>query len=209
MDKPSKRIIFTKGDHAKVEFVAAPEGTADSIGTIKGYALVWNVLSSDRGGYKVRLLPGSAKFTSTVHALYHHEWTGGPLGDTQTNTLRILPADDYGIPVEIDLPDTTNGRDTLELVRTGRMTGMSFAMIGKPTSHETEEDGETVLNAEAYEVDEVTVTALPAFTQTVVAVKPDPEPEQLSADKKNPESGKESARQSRKLSELRLSVLKL
>lgn len=169
--QPDKRTIYTAADDAKLTFAAAVEG-ADHIGTLVGYPLVWNVISSDRGGYRVRLLPGSAEFVPTTHALYHHEWAGGPLGDTATNTLRIIP-DEYGVRVEIDLPNTTAGRDVLELVRTRRMRGMSFAMIGAPEGTVTEEGGLTIFNASSYTVDEVTVTAIPAFSETSIDVKPE------------------------------------
>src|SRR4051794_35329209 len=128
MDQPTKRTIYTGATDAKLTFAAAPEGDTGTIGTLTGYAMVWGVLSSDRGGYKVRLQPDSATPTPLTHAYYHHEATRGPLGDTATNTLRISP-DTYGVKVEIDLPNTSVGRDTLELVRTGRARGMSFAML--------------------------------------------------------------------------------
>jgi hypothetical protein len=169
-----RRIIFTAAADARLVFAAAAgDGAApapDKIGTLAGYALVWNVLSSDRGGFKVRLLPGSARFADPTHALYHHEYTGGPLADTGTGTLRLFP-DDVGVRVEIDLPNTTNGRDVAELVRTRRVRGMSFAMVGDPKFRETTEGGQPILEAESYLVDEVTVTAIPAFRQTDIGVK--------------------------------------
>jgi HK97 family phage prohead protease len=168
--RPDNRVIFTGSAATRLKFEAAPAGATDKIATLKGYPLVWNVLSSDRGGFKVRLLPGSARFTPLAHALYHHEYTGGPLADTETSTLRIGPADDYGQPVEIDLPNTTIGRDVLELVRTGRLKGMSFAMVDAPASTEKTENGQAIVEARDYLVDEVTITAIPAFSQASVGL---------------------------------------
>src|SRR5688572_29721693 len=114
----SERTIYTGADDARLTFAdAAPD--AEHVGTVKGYAIVWNVPSSDRGGYRVRLRPGSAKFTANVHALFHHEFRD-VLGDTTSGTLRILPADAYGIAIEVDLPRTQLGRDVWELVKTRR-----------------------------------------------------------------------------------------
>jgi hypothetical protein len=38
-----------------------------------------------------------------------------------------MAEDEFGLKVEIDLPDTTVGRDTAESIRRGDMDGMSFA----------------------------------------------------------------------------------
>ena len=131
--------------------------------TIAGYALVWGVLSVDRGGYKVRLLPNSAKFATPTLALWHHEWKD-VLASTANGTLRVQ-SDPYGVRVEIDLANTNAGRDVAELVRRGDVRGMSFAMVDDPVATRKTENGETVLEAQSYLVDEVTVTAVPAFTQ--------------------------------------------
>jgi HK97 family phage prohead protease len=202
----NNRIVYTSAEDARIQFAAAVEGEPNKIATLSGYAIVWNVPSSDRGGYKVRLAPGSATFTSNVHALYHHEFRD-VLGDTASQTLRILPADDYGVPVEIDLPNTGLGRDLLELVRTSRVRGMSFAMTDAPTAVENVEGDQTYLDVSAFVCDEVTVTPIPAFTETTIAVKPDPQPETFA--KKNPGATEERIRQMRKNEEHRLSVLKL
>lgn len=221
----SKKIIFTRDAKLSVkEFANVPADQKPSegatIGTLSGYAIVWNVLSSDRGGYKVRLLPKSGRFTAPAHALYHHDFAGGPLGDTASGTLRVLPPDDYGQPVEIDLPNTTLGRDTLELVKSKRMKGMSFAMVEAPTSEEKTEGGETVLTVSDFLCDEVTVTAIPAFEETTIGVKvetaadqaqPDQaaESQQSLPEKKSDESTKERDEHSRKLHAYRLSAITL
>jgi HK97 family phage prohead protease len=137
--------------------------------TLAGYAIVFNVLSSDRGGYKVRLMPGSAKFAPEVHALWHHEYRD-VLATNRNGTLRIFE-DGVGVRVEIDLPDTSAGRDVAELVRTGRVRGMSFGMVDSPKGEEVTENGEKILNARDYVVDEVTVTAIPAFAQATIGIK--------------------------------------
>lgn len=164
--------------------VPSQSARAGAIGTLTGYALVWHVLSDDRGGYKVRLAPGSAKFAAQVHALRHHDYRD-PLGDLHTRTLRIFP-DSYGVKVEIDLPNTSVGRDMIELVRAQRVKGMSFSMVSLPwtmdgygriaeipgKSRVTIEQGEKIATALAYTVGEVTVTAAPSFIDTTIDVKP-------------------------------------
>src|SRR4051812_15470765 len=114
-----KRHVFTadSGLVLRRKFDNAPSGgtpdgagpTEAPIATLEGYALKWNVLSSDRGGYKVKLLPGSANFATPTLALWHHDFAA-PIGNTANGTLRLYP-DSEGIRIECDLPDTTTGRD--------------------------------------------------------------------------------------------------
>lgn len=163
---PKHRTLFT----ADAKFAVKP-ATDTSPAVLTGYPIVWNVLSSDRGGYFVRLLPGSAQFTPEVRALWNHDYAD-LLASTRTGTLR-LKEDDIGIKCEIDLPNTTAGRDVAELVRTGLIAGMSFGMTDFPQGEDTSENGVTILNARSYTVDEVTVTPIPAFTQTSIEVKTD------------------------------------
>ena len=164
---PTRRTLFT----ADSRFSTTP-ATDSSPAVITGYALVWNVLSSDRGGYFVRLLPNSATITPDVQAIWSHEFRD-QLGDLPSGSLKYK-IDDIGVKVEIDLPDTTAGRDVYELVRTKRLRGMSFGMTDFPEGFETTENGQTILNATAYTVDEFSVTNIPAFTQTSIQVKTDP-----------------------------------
>ena len=165
MTQSTRRVIFTADSRFAV---AKADGKPV---TLSGYALVWNVLSSDRGGYKVRLLPGSATFAEPTLALFHHDFRH-VIGNTENGTLRITP-DSYGVKVEIDLPDTSTGRDVYTLVRDKYIRGMSFAMATSPRGRTVKEDGQEILEAEAFECDEITVTAAPAFTQTTIDIKPD------------------------------------
>lgn len=138
--------------------------------TLSGYALVWNVPSSDRGGYRVKLLPGSARFATPTMALFHHDFRL-VIGNTENGSLRIT-SDDYGAKVEIDLPDTSTGRDVLELVGKKYIRGMSFAMASSPKGKVIQEGAEEIFVAESYDVDEVTVTGIPAFNEAAIGVKP-------------------------------------
>jgi HK97 family phage prohead protease len=147
----------------------------EKIATVAGYAIVWNALSDDRGGYRVRLLPGSAKFTTPAHALLHHDFSK-VLGTTRNGSLRVA-SDAYGVRVEIDLPDTSDGRDVEELIEGRYVEGMSFSMVDAPAGELVTENGGKVLNVTAFTCDEVTITAIPAFTDTSVGIEEDDEPE--------------------------------
>lgn len=164
--KTDRRILFN--DNARFAVAKPSAGDGKAI-TLTGYAVVWNVLSSDRGGYKVRLKPGSATIAQPAHALFHHDYRL-IIGTTENNSLRFTP-DDVGLQVEIDLPDTSAGRDVAELVGKRYVRGMSFAMVSSPRGVVTSENGQEILDVEAFALDEVTITPIPAFSPTSIDVK--------------------------------------
>lgn len=99
-----------------------------SIGTLVGYAAVFNERSLDLGGFTEIVLPGafteSLKRGDDVRALIGHD----PrliVGRRSAETLRI-EEDAKGLRYEIDLPDTTAGRDVLESVKRRDLDGSSF-----------------------------------------------------------------------------------
>lgn len=167
----SRRIFFTQD--AKF---AVTKPAEDKPVTLTGYALVWNTLSQDRGGYKVRLKPKSAKIAPSALALYHHDYKA-IIGNTENDSLRFA-IDDTGVKVEIDLPDTTVGNDVAELVGEKYINGMSFGMLltPEPKFDVIEEDGITILEFSEFTLDEVTVTGIPAFDDTTIEIKPEAEP---------------------------------
>jgi phage head maturation protease len=113
----TRTTFTTVNARIKVKRQKFADGTEKT--TLQGYPIVWNTLSSDRGGYKVRLAPNSAIFSTPTMALWHHQFDK-PIGGTVNETLRILAADDIGVPVEIDLDlDTTAGSDALAYVSSG------------------------------------------------------------------------------------------
>lgn len=163
---PEKRVVFSA--KAGLKFTKKPVADgAEPQNMLTGYALVWNTLSSDRGGYRVRLAPGSAVFADPCLALYEHDFRA-VLGNTANGTLRVKP-DDVGVYVEIDLPDTTSAADVAELVEDGYVGGMSFSMAnGFEESTIISEGGLEIVNATKFTVDEVTVCVQPAFIDAEV-----------------------------------------
>lgn len=142
----------------------------DSGKKIGGYAAVFNS-ETDIGGYfREVIAPGAFKeaVKGDVRALIDHD-SGRVIGRTSSKTLR-LSEDDNGLAVEIDLPDTTDGRDIATLVERGDISGMSFGfMVTKQTWDET---GDTpVRTIEAVELYEVSVVAFPAYDDTTIAMR--------------------------------------
>jgi HK97 family phage prohead protease len=92
-----------------------------------GYAAVFNKLSQNLGGFVEQVLPGA--FTKTigeqdVRALFNHS-EDMVLGRNRSGTLR-LEEDGTGLAYEIDLPDTSAGRDVAKLLERGDVSGSSF-----------------------------------------------------------------------------------
>ena len=173
-----KRIVFTTTSNLTVKKFASVEGQPEKVATLEGYCMVWGSVSTDRGGFKVRLLPNSATFSTPTHALYHHDYTH-VIGNTANGTLRIIP-DAHGVKVQIDLPDTTSGRDCEELVESRYVTGMSFSMVSTPEYTDTIENGENIMNVSKFLCDEVTITPIPSFRDTTIEIIEDDVPEDKS-----------------------------
>ena len=95
--------------------------------TLAAYAAVFNRYSQNLGGYVEQVDP--AAFTRTLQSadvmcLVGHE-TDQVLGRVSAGTLR-LEVDNIGLRYEVDLPDTTTGRDLAENVALRNITGSSF-----------------------------------------------------------------------------------
>jgi HK97 family phage prohead protease len=98
--------------------------------TLTGYAAVFNSMSEDPGGFREIIKPGafdaSLASGANVMARAHHDTTQ-LLGTSAGGTLR-LSVGGRGLRYEVDVPGTTAGRDTLELVRRGDIARSSFAL---------------------------------------------------------------------------------
>lgn len=110
-----------------LEFRAAT--TPGSAGTMVGYALKYDRLSQNLGGFVERVAPGAVDKSLAdgldVLARYNHD-DAYLLGRTASGTLR-LTSDETGLRYEIDLPDTTVGRDVAALAARGDIYQSSFA----------------------------------------------------------------------------------
>lgn len=150
----------------------APEMRAagDSGQTVAGYAAVFNS-DADIGGYWIeRIAPGAfaGAADQDVRALVDHD-SGRVIGRTKAGTLR-LAEDSKGLAVEIDLPDTSDGRDVGVSVARGDLSGMSFGfVVTKQTWDETVEP--PIRTIEAVDLHEVSIVAFPAYDATEIALR--------------------------------------
>src|SRR5574338_873109 len=94
--------------------------------TVAGYAAVFNEVADIGGSFREIIAPGAFKDTldGDVRALVDHD-SGRVIGRSKSGTLR-LKEDAHGLAAEIDLPDTTDGRDLAVSLERGDISGMSF-----------------------------------------------------------------------------------
>lgn len=151
---------------------------------IAGYAVVfdsWSEVMTDSRGrpFRERFAPGAFDralgANPDVRALWNHN-DDFPLGRVRNGTLRISQ-DLRGVRFDLTPPDTTWGRDAIESIRRGDVSGVSFAFSAKRDGGDTWEkpgsDGvaqRTVLDASLYEVSPVTFPAYPATSVGVRSV---------------------------------------
>lgn len=147
-----------------------------SPGTLTGYAAVFNTWSEDLGYFREMIRPGafakSLERGDDVRALVDHD-SGRIVGRRSANTLR-LSEDARGLKVEMDLPDTTEGRDLLESVKRGDLTGMSFGFcVENDTWSQQTVNGNVEYKRELIDIDlfEVSVVAWPAYADTSVEAR--------------------------------------
>ena len=149
-----------------------PEVRASDAGkTARGYAALFNTRANIGGFFTETIAPGAFAETlksSDIRALIDHD-SGRVIGRSTAGTLR-LKEDATGLSVEIDLPDTSDGRDLAVQLERGDISGMSFGF--RVTHDEWDETGDvparTIRGVELFEVSAV---AFPAYDDTSIALR--------------------------------------
>jgi len=141
---------------------------------IVGYAAVFEKDSVNFGGWIERIAKGafdaSLARKDDVRALVEHDprWI---IGRTAAGTLD-LAADDTGLRMEIQPPDTTAGLDIVKSLKRGDVNQASFGFRTITDQWERTEDGKldvrTLLEVRLFDVSPV---AFPAYPDTSVAVR--------------------------------------
>ena len=139
-----------------------------------GHAAVFNSPTTIAGAFREQVAP--CAFTRAlregqdVRALVDHE-PGKILGRTKANTLTLYE-DGHGLVADIQLPDTSAGRDVVQSVGRGDLSGMSFAFTVAPggetwTPGNVELDLQTLVDVD---LSDVSVVTYPAYGDTDIAV---------------------------------------
>lgn len=132
----------------------------------EGYAAVFNS-PSEPLPFIERIAPGafrgSLKHRNDIKILWNHD-TGSILGSTRAGTLELVE-DSRGLKVRAQLPNTTLGRDTAELLRRGDVNAMSFGFSVPKNGDSWNNDG-TERTLTQVRLHEVSIVAFPAYTAT-------------------------------------------
>lgn len=138
--------------------------------TVAGYAALFNSEADIGGAFREVIAPGAFAGTlgSDIRALVDHD-SGRVIGRSTAGTLR-LNEDDKGLAVEIDLPDTTDGRDLAVSLERGDISGMSFGF--RVTKDTWDETGDIPMRTiQAVDLFEVSAVAFPAYDDTSLALR--------------------------------------
>lgn len=145
------------------------DATENEPAKITGYAAVFNSKTSI-GDYFEEIIETGAFSRSLsengdVRALFNHNWDN-VLGRTKSGTLH-LEEDDRGLKFEIELPNTSLGRDLAESMARGDINQCSFGFYienGKESwDYSVEPALRTVHEVELFEI---SIVSLPAYEDT-------------------------------------------
>lgn len=147
----------------------------DGTTTVTGYAIVFDQPSQPLPfiEYISRDALKGVDFSSTLF-LYAHDYNK-ILARADSGTLKTQ-IDNKGLKFTAQLPNTTLGNDTRENINSGNVKGCSFGFTIAEDGDRwaTADDGTTIHYVDQIAtVDELTLTPIPAYTQTSVTVKRD------------------------------------
>lgn len=181
---------------------------------IEGYALKFNTLSNDLGGFVEEISPEALKDAdlSDVRCYFNHD-SSKVLGRTTSQTLE-LKVDDEGLYFRCQLPDTSYAKDLYTSIRRGDISQCSFGFI-------LDEDGDTfekrddglfkrTLN-KIKSIWDVSVVSVPAYSDTNVApaLRSIENIKQHELDEIKAEQKQEEIRKQTELLQIELDLLKI
>lgn len=145
---------------------------AVSPGKLAGYAAVFHSQSQDLGGFVERIMPGAFQRSLTkpdnIRALLEHD-PQRLLGRVGSRTLS-LQEDKKGLYFELSLPDTSYARDLGVLVERGDISGCSFGFrVPDGGANWDMRSGKLMRDLVTVDLQEITITANPAYLDTTVA----------------------------------------
>lgn len=147
---------------------------------LRGYAFVFDKLSHDLGGFRERIERGAGREDmerGDLVATFNHN-ASAPLGRTGYG-LRT-GVDDVGGWYEVDLPNTTTGRDVAELVKRKIVKGSSFTFRLKDAEADQEwtrdeATGFLIRTVRDFHVSELGPVTNPAYPDTTAAKRSIPD----------------------------------
>ena len=144
------------------------EKTEDNV--VEGYALKFNKESRNLGGFVETISPEALDGVdlTDVRCFMDHD-SSKLLGRTSSGTLK-LNVDDVGLHFRCVLPDTSNGRDAMELVKRGDLNQCSF---GFTVAKDKLIKGNNIMKRSINKIGsllEISLVSIPAYDDTDVRV---------------------------------------
>ena len=139
---------------------------------VEGYALRFNTLSNDLGGFVEEISPEALKEAdlSDVRCLIDHD-SSKVLGRTTSETLE-LKIDEEGLYFRTQLPNTTYAKDLYENIRLGNINQCSFGFILDEDGDEFEKREDGLFKRTLRKIKslfDVSIVTYPAYNDTQVA----------------------------------------
>ena len=135
--------------------------------------ILYNSLSENLGGFVENLEPGCFKNIGIgkddIRFLLGHDATK-PQASTQSGTLRLRDTA-RALEFEVDLPDTTAGRDLHEDVRVGNFKQMSFGMIVNTDTMDVDANDVVIRTITDATLLELSCVVFPAYKSTSVEAR--------------------------------------
>lgn len=143
---------------------------------VDGYALVFNSLSEDLGGFREQILPEAVEGVierSDVMATLNHDATRGILARSRYGSGTLtLEIDEKGLRYTFDAPHTALGDECLEYLRRGDINQSSFAFTVREDSWEKQGDGTYIRTIKAFDrLWDVAPVFTPAYAETSVSCR--------------------------------------
>lgn len=142
---------------------------------VSGYAVLWDQLSEDLGGFRERFRRGafseSLADQDTKFMLRSHD-LARPVASTSSGTLG-LTEDERGLRFQARLPDSGDAGDLAAMVRRKVLQKMSFAFSTERASDESfeQEGGQLIRTIRKARLFEVSPVAFPAYPQSSIEAR--------------------------------------
>lgn len=191
--------------HLTIEFRADDQDKESR--TVTGYAALFNEWT-DMYWYDERIAPGAfteAIKNSDVRALFNHN--PDHLLARSTNNTLTLEEDGKGLRFEFDMPESRN--DLLELIRSGTLSGCSFAFSVEADewNYDDDKDKRTITKIKSlFDVGPVTY---PAYESTSISARTKQKVDQLIEQRSKKDNDDDDFKVSSEQLELEIDLLKL
>lgn len=142
--------------------------------SVDGYALVFDSLSSDLGGFREKIVPSAIDGVierSDIRALLNHDSSRGILARSRYGKGTLsLTVDEKGLRYQFEAPHTSLGDECIEYLKRGDITQSSFAFTVGEDQWEKQADGSYIRTILSFnKIYDVSPVYEPAYPGTSVA----------------------------------------